>query len=1188
MLKLETKNIFFFFCVQTEDVLICGECHKQLVDAYIFRTTALKALPVKPPHRYADLIKNVEEFLGSSDKADDYTLVNFNKSLAIVTSADKQCLQHYGWGDKSAPANGVLEEEDNEDESQNDYESDSELMSLGAEAFVKVETTLNTSVEDPRQSSLMTVICSDNEESENCFESLEQEEVNHAEETGKQQGGVDLLKENNDDNEDSNSLPMSEQTNNKKKRNYSAAPQWLVDDLLKCKRDLRNEEGMISILKCYVCHKVFLSREGMKHHLVANHNPDPPKKVENPQVEKHARDFDWVDEMVLKSKAADEDSWTCYICKEFNSKFLIGINNHILQKHVVKGDKKRGNSRRLSIDDNEQKFKKSFEWIMEQVEESQIDESNWTCCLCKKFSGTCKSGMRTHITHVHTVPGKHRLLKKVRTGDQLHNKEPKHIRDYDWIKEMAKKSETAENDWNCCICNSFHSSMYMGIRIHITQMHTQKTKSKRRSTIDGTPKAEYFKYERTPEFLREMTEKSKVGSQWNCCLCHDFKSRHAIGIRAHITQVHTNKPIKIKVEAEEEAPRFKRDPVWVNETIQNSKVENEEESWVCCICKKFTTSSMIGIRYHIFQAHCEKKEEFYEQETADEPDDDRHERDPDWIKEKVEESKGEDGINWSCCICSDFTTQSPVGMRIHIDRMHCKRARVATNGEASKLTEECLFKHSDSIESNIRNSWIKEKMEMSKIESENGIVLNCTICQSSLEDLRALKRHIERVHRGELEDATAEKIKETFEELDNIEIIDFMEKCRRQMTGFDDIYVCLSCKGIIFTSKAAIHQHICIDHFRFENYKNPFIGEKRRLSLSETQAGESGPVAKRLKLEPSDVGYIDQLKSCAKVVLNDVMNLIKPKVIVKPVDEEKTCDSGDEKEVESKLQNTTGLSKKESRWLKLSIRRSKVVGTKSYDCWICKENLTFHSSIQYHLKKFHLPFYKMTSEKYREHKDDCIKGKWVRPIRPIKIKRERIRLPKGQAKANGLKVKIAFKSKRCNGCDFKFKEQRSYRAHMKIHFLTDPVVKKLTLHECEVCSMLFRNLEDYNMHKSFHESSDKPQTIPAEGFKFANFISQKHRTIVSHHEESESSRFCCGHCGNKYGTDLEIKRHVLFHHMHPLICPVDKMSFAKMNEFITHISACHWDGFADEGQCNGNVANSNSILLKVSQIFTEY
>lgn len=875
--------------------------------------------------------------------------------------------------------------------------------------------------------------------------------------------------------------------------------------------------------------------------------------------------------MMLKSRASNSsDFWNCCICHKFSSYHLKGIRVHITQIHCLKVPKKdRVRPKRVKIDETG-RHERDREWVKKKIVESEApgEIKSWNCCICNNFSSQSYSGINAHIFQLHCV----KKVKRQRIA--LANVEgmERHERDLVWINEMIKKSQLdGGKGWICCLCKGLKTQFFSGIKSHIIFVHCVKglkgesLKEPRRPAEEAD---KYERHERDIEWVREQVEKSKLdgSSEWACCLCNDFTSRFTSGIRSHILLRHCVKAPKTEmneteVETIDDSDKHDRDPKWINEMIENSKVPYANE-WTCRLCGNYTGTSVKGIQQHITIVHC-KKDKFVVIKSILEPEviideSDRHERDPEWIKEMVEESKASDGSNnWYCCVCNNFSTGSHTGIRIHIDRIHCK-APPKTNLDASTCNDDDdKFIKGDTVESGIRNDWIRNVIE------ENESNWTCSLCKETFESFKEIKTHVTRTHRRELDVGTRDKIKEEYDKMDVEDIKERILKCRlkaKTLDGSREIWSCAKCDSKVFYTYEDIYQHIKVKHMSMKSETD--AEKERQLSESDNEwlpssirirsARCSGYAARVQTNIPDKYKFAMELKYQPTVVLQHLVMPITSKGSINHQNEDNCESELDDKaeEIRGKRTTVSEMTVSELRWLRFGIQRSKSSSEKSWMCWICKQIYKSNSSIRYHILAYHLPYLRLGNEQFKAHSNSCKVDKLV----PYRDRTKRIKRIQHQMLKNKTGPKT--KPRRCTSCDFQFSKRHIYRAHLKIHIFTDPVVTKTTLLKCDLCSLTFRDLEDLTAHKNFHETSGASVLIQAEPFKFSLFNS---KSAITHHEEKETFEFSCGHCGRKYRSDLDIKRHIAFQHHNPLLCPLDNQTFGKLHDFINHVNTDHLD-----------------------------
>lgn len=505
----------------------------------------------------------------------------------------------------------------------------------------------------------------------------------------------------------------------------------------------RSKDQCLKIWRCSICNAMTSKTEfGMHIHIVRMHCERKESNIVPNSVVKHEHDLDWINEMTEKSQN-EEGFWKCCLCNNITSSKRLGIYFHIMRMHCKSRNESSSVSRPASSfkevnheAEEGEKHEKDPEWIKAMVESSNSDSiiGLWTCCICKVVQSSSAVGIQLHIIRMHCK--KQNFVPKAA-------KTEKHERDPEWIKEMIDNSRISDGDfdmWNCCLCLNFTCATRMGIQLHIIRMHcddqifipTQKSSSKD-SSNNKSIEDESDKYEKDPKWITEMVEISRCGEEnsWTCCICSKVTSNSALGIRFHIMRRHcksrSNNP-----PSTDEGVKHERDPEWINEMIAISKT-SDGDVWNCSLCQNFTCSSHMGIKLHIIRKHCDNQSFIPLPKSVEILDDEseKHDREPEWIKEMVESSKPDEANLRTCCICNIVKSSSAFGIRLHIIKMHCKKQSFVS--EATQRYEK-------------DPEWINTMIESSK-SSENPDIWNCCICNTfTCASRLGIQLHIIRIH----------------------------------------------------------------------------------------------------------------------------------------------------------------------------------------------------------------------------------------------------------------------------------------------------------------------------------------------------------------------------------------------------------------------------------------------------------
>lgn len=721
---------------------------------------------------------------------------------------------------------------------------------------------------------------------------------------------------------------------------------------------------------------------------------------------------------------------------------------------------------------------------------------------------------------------------------------------------MIDKSAARDGSdtWTCCLCQSLKTKFLAGIKAHIQFVHCRKIITQPEMSRDSN-----VLHERNPIWIESMLVDSRVlgdPPKWTCCICLAYDCSYVRGMRSHIIRAHCIQPQKETVEDEE---RHDNDPEWIEEIMEKSESVTGAYTWTCCLCGEFKTKHSNGIRYHIIKMHCKKGSE----ESLDKPVAEKFVRDPEWLKAMVEKSKRDD--NWTCCICNKFTTETHVGIRIHINRVHCFDRQDSISDEEDD--DESVVNFNETLEQGIKNELIKSMIVKPAVKDANGPALACSLCDATSTSFQQMRRHVERIHRQVLTTAAREKIEETYESIDADEIENLIGKCRKSMVtlnGTHDIWVCQDCDDTVFYSHKDIHHHISVDHMGI-NPSAKQSSSKPRLSCESDDDTEWLPSHKEIEtanFENVIESEKENEEACGEGVQKEngdntqddneapKTSEIQDKPNDEPTDEPYTPmeipldkflppapakPQAEDDEVIGKYLLINEMTADEKRWLRQGIRRSKV-SSKLWKCFICKELVKRNAALRYHLLVYHIQYLRLGPEKYNQHREKC---------------KSTPHQPRSRSHPSRKKLRIKYNCKpkptRCNSCDLAFATRRQFLAHKRIHLLTNPIVTALTLHKCESCSFNFRNKEDLG----YHENSQHV-LIPAAGFSMTKIKLEK----LSHHEDSTWT-FGCGHCGQKYETEMDMKRHIMFKHQKLLSCPLDDQIFCRLNDFFTHITVEH-------------------------------
>lgn len=244
--------------------------------------------------------------------------------------------------------------------------------------------------------------------------------------------------------------------------------------------------------------------------------------------------------------------------------------------------------------------------------------------------------------------------------------------------------------------------------------------------------------------------------------------------------MHCKKP-KDVVECE----KYDRNPAWIEEMLIKSKDEtSEEDSWHCVMCKNFSSQAQLGMKLHIIRMHCRKRK----LEDDDDDGDDDYKRpgtarpsmnlkEKDWVDKMIEKSKTlqEDGYShvWVCAICHNVKSDSSLGIKIHIVRMHRKDFNSILPDEilpsANRIKQEPLDEdepielsrtrngsssyHSPPMNSRSNrneasktspagNQTLLDRIRLSKVKTPDGVHYSCSSCGDNFASYQTIRYHI--------------------------------------------------------------------------------------------------------------------------------------------------------------------------------------------------------------------------------------------------------------------------------------------------------------------------------------------------------------------------------------------------------------------------------------------------------------
>lgn len=871
---------------------------------------------------------------------------------------------------------------------------------------------------------------------------------------------------------------------------------------------------------------------------------------------------------IIQTPEGPTEVWTCALCKNVTTYTYSGMRVHLTKFHDHEKDSVKVSQ--LKVVKSEtlnfkaaksiSKYDKSNEWISEMVEKSREGEMDiWKCCICEKISSISRFGMQLHITRMHC-----QKLQNLPTNEMI--------------------EETVDENENQTV-----------------EPESNEFSSHDESSSDEMEETE--RHERDPEWIREMIEESRTreGSTdlFKCCICNDVTSQSYRGIQLHIIRMHCKKN-KISwggFAKDENSDKHERDPAWINEMIESSQMKDGlTDMWTCCLCENVTTKSVLGIRLHIMRMHCVQPLETQNAGDFLKSDDDMSvssdDQDKDYVKNSVVKSgkralervndaleksrvTTDDGEElWTCAICKKVTSKSYKGMKLHIVRMHKKDLKSARKSAAFS-PKTSPSKKSASFEE------INERVERCKqvlfIDGSHSEIWTCHECDGKVfKSESAIRGHIMLNHSAS-EDRKSSDEGGKLNKFQKNQLKMEIQKCR-VINGDVTSYKCESC-AMNFKSFTGIHYHLSTKHF---NFKQSTIAKAKNENLPEIE-GLRGKCLKPSEMTEEerqwlrDMVKVSRVKKseqntwscclCNKVynyygviryhivtvhmphwqlgpdAYNDHMEQCKKVVKAKEGDNKKGEETPDYDEVEvtadnmfesMKLETTRGsfmkaseMNDEERLWLRQNVKKSRMrtASKDSWECWICHRSYGANSMMRYHMIVTHMPPWKLGEGIFKKHIDACKKAVALGELRTRKK-------PLGISMQN------------CKLCNVRFHKLNEYQNHVQMHSITEPLAMQMVFSKCELCPTVYRARDDLVLHVMRHDSDEVFISIPSPG-------------LLGYNSVTTGKNFWCGHCSNKYEEEVDINRHIMLHHMNPIICPFDRQEFTQIQPLLAHISTSH-------------------------------
>lgn len=417
-------------------------------------------------------------------------------------------------------------------------------------------------------------------------------------------------------------------------------------------------------------------------------NGDEPVTPFIMKLAKRPKDPNWIKSMTDKSQVGSDDFYKCCICEKTTSASRFGMQLHITRIHCEKEDKTPQASRSNEVnqetadDDADEiypmtptiikpgedpKHSRDPKWMDEMVQNSKNDDGAWTCCICNNVTSVTLKGIRIHIARMHCVSRTAEIGVTLYGNFWESDSEDSDEYDSDFSnyapnsdKTLAREKEieiinkainesrvspidSSDEAYNCCVCQSFKSKSYKGIRIHIARMHLKEIKRRghaKKVNEDVKVKVEEYdealneseeSHDQTDDAEKETKLTNLETKQLGCKIrkCNvldsnpdtsnacDLEHKNCPGTSYHILKDHfqnlddpPEQPANEAIKIEGIRGKFlsasemeKADQKWVKECMQKSKqIGTAKSKWKCWIC--LMSYSLYGMmRYHVIKVH---------------------------------------------------------------------------------------------------------------------------------------------------------------------------------------------------------------------------------------------------------------------------------------------------------------------------------------------------------------------------------------------------------------------------------------------------------------------------------------------------------------------------------------------------------------------------------------------------------
>lgn len=291
LIYIVIEFIVIITAFQLDEARICEDCQKQLVDAYVFKTKASKVLETLQLGRRLELQRNVDKFIKTFSDVNELSLMHSDQCLAIVASTQKKVMEMRGWHDYHPD-----EEESKDEQLETDH--------VETESYMKMELS---------QKPLLQVVPADNHDKVQAADKMDEDNYYDASDNELDDDDNDVLESDDTDIENgvessheddlscleglleetqdalhttiSNDIPtMASELNGESSLASTSTESskiknrpWWTEIMEKSRSVVQTEDGPLTILKCFICQKVYFTNKGMRMHIQGMHDKSKPQ-----------------------------------------------------------------------------------------------------------------------------------------------------------------------------------------------------------------------------------------------------------------------------------------------------------------------------------------------------------------------------------------------------------------------------------------------------------------------------------------------------------------------------------------------------------------------------------------------------------------------------------------------------------------------------------------------------------------------------------------------------------------------------------------------------------------------------------------------------------------------------------------------------------------------------------------------